>query len=176
MRRALSCAAVALGLAACVAARGPVADTPIAAPFDEGAMGFILKRGSASITGQASLQQPDGKAATAAGAQVELLPATPYTQEVAAKMAGGQTQAEANARLRPFARLTRTDAAGTFQFFGLPAGSYLTLFPFRLEASGDNETPPRSGALWREVRVPEGGQARVVLSAKADGKATKPAP
>ncbi|MBE7202176.1 MAG: hypothetical protein INR70_30840 [Parafilimonas terrae] len=176
MRKSMVGAVLAFSLAGCVSMLGPVDDTPIAAQFDAGAMAPIMQRGSASISGQASMKGQDGTVAPAAGAKVLLWPATPFTHELAQKMAAGQAQTAANAQLQPYARSTVTDAGGTFGFYGLPAGAYVVVLPFQLQSSTEDQTTSRAGALWQEVSVKDNQQGRVALSGNANPKAKKAAP
>lgn len=110
------------------------------------------QKGRGTLTGQAFLASPSGKAITQAGAPVHLIPITPYTRywfdrnvrttscattepPASAETAAAPhpptdcpqealTRLQTEKRLAPYLRTTRANPTGHFWFTKIPAGRY----------------------------------------------------
>jgi hypothetical protein len=81
--------------------------------------------GTASISGQAFARAADGDVKFAAGSNVVLFPATPYTDEHWTRaVVGGQELAPMDSGVVAVTRVATGDGEGRFEFRGLPAGDY----------------------------------------------------
>ncbi len=160
MRQICALAAI-FALTACVAQQP---DTPLGSSPDPAAMSIIRQAGGASITGQAFARQRGGGVVTAAGEEILLVPATPYTREVVRKMGSGQKQAQAASIMRQYTRSTIADAGGNFRFAGLAAGSYIVLAQVQWEVPTQYGSVPQGGGMWQEVGVSAGEQASIIMS------------
>lgn len=81
-----------------------------------------LTPGISSIVGQAMWTTGKGTKHYAINKTVTLLPGTPYVLECARITVDGRSHCMD--RLKPYSRLTTTDAAGRFSFSGLGHGTY----------------------------------------------------
>lgn len=128
MKRAAALAMTILLLTGCQATQPKVTLT---STFDPNEAAYINAAGSGSISGEAFLKTVGGDVKTAAGNNVELVPATRYARErIAAIYNGGACARQAvdfGAADPNYMRMTRrtvADAQGKFRFDGLAAGDY----------------------------------------------------
>jgi len=150
--------AMALSLAGCVSPE------PMVTTLDPASLEYIRETGTASIEAQAFARQRGGGVVTAAGEEVLLIPATPYTRELTAKMVAGTAPPDAAAPIRSFKRTTIADADGRFTSSNLKAGSYLILALVRWEVPSQYGAIPQGGPMRREVTVAEGEHASVIMA------------
>lgn len=134
-------APVALGamlLASCATTAPPPTFT-LAAPFNAADFAWSRMEGKNTIAGDAVLRTVGGDVKTCAGYQVQLLPATAYTQEYVTRRfkspQGGyapflsilQGTYTLDTGLGDFKRTTTCNAQGAFTFSGLADGSYFVI-------------------------------------------------
>ena len=141
------------------------------------------QKGRGTLTGQAFLVSPSGKAITQPGTPVHLIPITPYTRYWfdhnvrATSCATTETTAspestvaprtptncpqEALTRLRtetrliPYLRTTRANPTGHFWFTKIPAGRYY-LVSLIEEGSGTHKEEQLSGLAWLTLELDAG--------------------
>ena len=133
------------------------------------------QKGRGTLTGQAFLGSPSGKAITQAGSLVQLIPITPYTRywfdhtvrTTACSAAGSPASTESTAaprtltdcahealtrlqaekRLAPYLRTTRANPTGHFWFTKIPAGRYY-LVSLIDEGVGPRQEERLVGLAW----------------------------
>lgn len=139
------------------------------------------QKGRGTLTGQAFLVSPSGKAITQPGAPVHLIPITPYTRywfdhnvrttacsatdtpastesTVAARIDCPQealTRLQAEKRLTSYLRTTRANPTGHFWFTKIPAGRYY-LVSLIEEGSGPHKEEQMSGLAWLILELDAG--------------------
>ena len=141
------------------------------------------QKGRGTLTGQAFLVSPSGKAITQAGAPVHLIPITPYTRhwfdhnvratscsatetptspETAATPHSptdcpqeALTRLQMEKRLLPYLRATRANPTGHFWFTKIPAGRYY-LVSLIEEGSGAHKEEQLSGLAWLVIELDAG--------------------
>ena len=154
--------------------------SPNQPPLNEKDFFSYKQKGRSSLTGQAFLSSPSGKAITQAGAPIHLIPMTPYTRywfdrSVRATLCaatGTQASAENTAaprpptdcaqealtrlqtekRLIPYLRTTRTNPTGHFWFTKIPAGRYY-LVSLIEGGSGTHQEERQSGLAWLVIEL-----------------------
>jgi hypothetical protein len=134
------------------------------------------QKGRGTLTGQAFLVSPSGKAITQPGAPVLLIPITPYTRhwfdhnvkttscsttETPAPTESATatprtptdcpkealTRLQTEKRLTPYLRTTRANPTGHFWFTKIPAGRYY-LVSLIEEGSGTHKEEQLAGLVW----------------------------
>ncbi|MBK5283584.1 MAG: hypothetical protein JJE16_16055 [Nitrospiraceae bacterium] len=142
------------------------------------------QKGRGTLAGQAFLVSPSGKAITQAGAQVLLIPTTPYTRhwfdhnirttscsapdtpaspENAAATPRTPTDCPQEAltrlqiekRLTPYLRTTRANPTGHFWFTKIPAGRYYIVSLIE-EGSGAHKEEQLAGLAWLTIELDAG--------------------
>ena len=141
------------------------------------------QKGRSTLTGQAFLSSPSGKAITQAGAPVYLIPITPYTRfwfdhnvkvtscSATESPASPETSAtprtptdcpqealtrlQTEKRLAPYIRTTRANPTGHFWFTKIPAGRYY-LVSLIEEGSGAHKDEQLTGLAWLTIELDAG--------------------
>lgn len=160
-----------------VAIEPPQARPPL---FNEKEFVSYKQKGRGSLTGQAFLASPTGKAVTQAGVPVHLIPATrstrawfehtvrvpacPATDSVPTKQDTDACAAEAvrellaDKKLQPFVRTTRANPTGHFWFTKIPAGQYYVLSLIN-GGSNSHQDERLSGVAWLFIDLEAGEKA-----------------
>ena len=160
------------------------AKTPQSPVFNEKDLFPYKQKGRSTLTGQAFLASPSGKAITQAGAPVHLIPITPYTRywfdhnvkvtscsaaetptspesATAASRSPTDCPQEALTRLQmekrlvPYLRTTRANPTGHFWFSKIPAGRYY-LVSLIEEGSGAHKDEQLTGLAWLTIELDAG--------------------
>ena len=141
------------------------------------------QKGRGTLTGQAFLVSPSGKAITQPGAPVHLIPITPYTRywfdhnvkttscsttEPPASSENAATQRtstdcpqealtrlQTEKRITPYLRTTRANPTGHFWFTKIPAGRYY-LVSLIEEGAGARKEEQQSGLAWLILELDPG--------------------
>jgi len=144
------------------------------------------QKGRSSLTGQAFLSSPSGKAITQAGAPIHLIPVTPYTRywfdhqvKTTSCSATGTaasaentaaprlltdcarealTQLQTEKRLAPYLRTTRANPTGHFWFTKVPAGRYYIISLIE-GGSGGHQDERLTGLAWLVIELEAGEKA-----------------
>lgn len=165
-------------------------------PLNEKDFFSYKQKGRSSLTGQAFLSSPSGKAITQAGAPVHLIPITPYTrywfdhhvkstscssaettpstENTAAPRTPANcphealTRLQVEKRLAPYLRTTRANPTGHFWFTKVPAGRYYIVSLIE-GGSGTHQEERLSGLAWLVIELEAGEKATnlVVTDCKA---------
>ena len=134
------------------------------------------QKGRGTLTGQAFLGSPSGKAITQAGSLVQLIPITPYTRywfdhtvrTTACSAAGSPASTESTAaprtltdcahealtrlqaekRLSPYLRTTRANPTGHFWFTKIPAGRYYIVSLIEGGTGAHQQDEASAGLAW----------------------------
>jgi hypothetical protein len=129
--------------------------------------------GTGSITGRASPKTMIGEVRYPGGEEVQLIRSTPYTQEILFLMLSGSQPTNIDSRLFRYMRTTQADAAGEFEFTGLPPCTYIVSTKvYWIEPSSYCNgrescfwrTSVQGGILAKEVRVNAGQAVDVILT------------
>jgi hypothetical protein len=192
LRNRLQCAAVLLLLFGIlwsnqVKAAEPGNVSPVKIPqppvFNEKDLFPYKQKGRSSLTGQAFLSSPSGKAITQAGAPVHLIPITPYTRywfdhnvrttscsatetptssETAVTPRTSTdcpqealTRLQTEKRLAPYLRTTRANPTGHFWFTKIPAGRYYIVSLID-EGAGPRQEERLIGLAWLTIELDAG--------------------
>ena len=193
LRNHLLCAAVIVSLMGSLWSNQVWAAEPGNAPPAKTAQPPILnekdlfaykQKGRGTLTGQAFLVSPSGKAITQPGAPVHLIPITPYTRywfdhnvrttPCSATEAPASTESatatprtptdcphealpklQTEKRLLPYLRTTRANPTGHFWFTKIPAGRYY-LISLIEEGSGTHKEEQMSGLAWLTLELDAG--------------------
>ena len=193
LRNHLLCAAVIVSLMGSLWSNQAWAAEPGNAPPAKTAQPPILnekdlfaskQKGRGTLTGQAFLVSPSGKAITQPGAPVHLIPITPYTRywfdhnvrttpcsatETPASTESATatprtptdcaqealTRLQTEKRLIPYLRTTRANPTGHFWFTKIPAGRYY-LVSLIEEGSGTHKEEQMSGLAWLTLELDAG--------------------
>ena len=151
--------------------------------FNEKDLFPYKQKGRGSLTGQAFLASPSGKAITQAGAPVHLIPITPYTRywfdhnvrttscpateppassETAATprvqtdcSQEALTRLQIEKRLAPYLRTTRANPTGHFWFTKVPSGRYY-LVSLIDEGAGPRQEERLIGLAWLTIELDAG--------------------
>ncbi|MGI9402804.1 MAG: carboxypeptidase regulatory-like domain-containing protein [Rhizobiaceae bacterium] len=142
--------------------------------FDPNDARFINETGTASISGQAFLNRQDGQVVYAAGNQINLIPATPYSRDHLEKvyegkkflntyraMANNATK-NADPRYKELIRQTKADNEGRFTFDKLAPGTYFVQAAVAWQV-GD---VIRGGTFYETVTVTDGEQKELIMNGK----------
>lgn len=141
------------------------------------------QKGRSTLTGQAFLSSPSGKAITQAGTPVHLIPMTPYTRywfdhnvrttscSATEPPASPETTAtprtptdcpqealtrlQMEKRLLPYLRTTRANPTGHFWFTKIPAGRYYILSLID-EGAGPRQEERLIGLAWLTIELDAG--------------------
>ena len=165
-------------------------------PLNEKDFFSYKQKGRGSLTGQAFLSSPSGKAITQAGALIHLIPITPYTRHwfdhtirtTSCSAAGNPPSAESAAaprpltdcahealtrlqtekRLAPYLRTTRANPTGHFWFTKIPAGRYFIVSLIE-GGSGAHQDERLAGLAWLVIDLEAGEKVTnlVVTDCKA---------
>ena len=165
-------------------------------PLNEKDFFSYKQKGRGSLTGQAFLSSPSGKAITQAGALIHLIPITPYTRHwfdhtirtTSCSAAGNPASAESAAaprpltdcahealtrlqtekRLAPYLRTTRANPTGHFWFTKIPAGRYFIVSLIE-GGSGAHQDERLAGLAWLVIDLEAGEKVTnlVVTDCKA---------
>ena len=145
-------------------------------PLNEKDFFSYKQKGRGSLTGQAFLSSPSGKAITQAGAPIHLIPMTPYTRywfdhqvkTTSCSATGTQASAEstpitrppadcahealtrlqAEKRLAPYLRTTRANPTGHFWFTKIPAGRYYIVSLIEGGTGAHQQDEASAGLAW----------------------------
>lgn len=168
-------AAVLMGCA--VAPSGPTV-ARLTEPFDNAAAASQMEPGSATLEGNAFMQQRGGGVVTCAGYPVQIMPVTRYATERFSVQYGevldGETAmwSAADAAQHKFVfepdppefhkarRLTKCDSSGNFQFDDLRAGSYYVMTAVIWNVGYRTQ----GGALLTRVTLRDGQHKRIIVS------------
>lgn len=138
--------------------------------FSDSALAWSLKPGTGAIQGQAFLSTRGGDVKVGAGREVQLLPASPYTQEMFTVTGLEDHDMQlADSRLERYERRTVADGSGHFRFIGLPSGRYYLLTNIvweipRRTAFGDYATQLTGGYAAGTVVLAPGQSADVTVT------------
>ncbi len=141
------------------------------------------QKGRSTLTGQAFLASPSGKAITQAGAPIHLIPITPYTRywfdhnvrttscSATEAPASSETAAtprpptdcpqealtrlQTEKRLTPYLRTTRANPTGHFWFTKIPAGRYYIVSLID-EGAGTRKEERLIGLAWLAIELDAG--------------------
>ena len=155
-------------------------------PLNEKDFFAYKQKGRSSLTGQAFISSPSGKAITQAGAPIHLIPITPYTRywfdrNVRATSCGATepptsaenaaaprppadcaheafTRLQTEKRLIPYLRTTRANPSGHFWFTKIPAGRYYIVSLIE-GGSGTHQEERLSGLAWLVIELEAGEKA-----------------
>jgi hypothetical protein len=193
LRNHLLCAAVIVSLMGSLWSNQVWAAEPGNAPPAKTAQPPILnekdlfaykQKGRGTLTGQAFLVSPSGKAITQPGAPVHLIPITPYTRywfdhnvrttPCSATETPASTESstatprtptdcpqealirlQTEKRLIPYLRTTRANPTGHFWFTKIPAGRYYLISHIE-EGSGTHKEEQMSGLAWLTLELDAG--------------------
>jgi hypothetical protein len=165
---------------------GNVSSAKTAQPpvFNEKDLFAYKQKGRSTLTGQAFLSSPSGKAMTQAGAPVHLIPITPYTRywfdhsvrttpcsatETPASPESvtatprtptdcpqeALTKLQTEKRLAPYLRTTRANPTGHFWFTKIPAGRYY-LVSLIEGGAGGHKDEQLTGLAWLVIELDAG--------------------
>lgn len=164
MRRIGFAFLLAAGLAGCQTAQ-------ISKAFEPQAGGYVLKKGTGSIEGQAFLRRDYGRLVTAAGERVFLIPATGYAVERFSAMFGGDMRSyygtpveEPPPEYYRLRRETKVDMTGKFVFADVAPGRYIVAT--RIFWTEPHSYLTRGGAIYDIVEVKNDSVTKAVISGK----------
>lgn len=169
MRPAFVFAALALSNLAGCAPPQQAMPYIITEPFDESKLAWSTKPGDASIGGQAFLKTRGGDVKTCAGNTVQLVPVSPYTNQMrSADLAGLVDAGWANKHpgLNRYVRNTTCDAQGRFAFRSLPPGDWHLRTVVTWEAPTGSGLSTQGGAVRYAMATKPGEQAEVVMNGR----------
>jgi hypothetical protein len=150
-------------------ASAAAARVEIATPFDPAEVSFALRRGSASIVGQASFREPAGGVAVPdGGTPVYLIPKSRYTDEwVGLYMrdpAAAVDVTNLDQRVAAFMKRTFVQPGGMFAFQGVPPGRYYVSVDIEVKKPAIiSGYTVQKRTLFGEVRVGASGIVRLNL-------------
>lgn len=131
--------------------------------FDPAEHDSYRQLGTNSLTGQGFLRQKGGGTVTCAGSQVLMFPATSFFREAMdiARSGGRPTlPTTLDPAYKPILKQSQCDAAGNFEFQGLPAGRWFLMTEVTWEVADVSQ----GGPLMREIEVRDGEPQRVLLT------------
>jgi len=159
------------------------AKTPQPPVFNDKDLFPYKQKGRSTLTGQAFLASPSGKAITQAGAPIHLIPITPYTRywfdhnvrttscSATEAPASSETAAtprpptdcpqealtrlQTEKRLTPYLRTTRANPTGHFWFTKIPAGRYYIVSLID-EGAGTRKEERLIGLAWLAIELDAG--------------------
>lgn len=148
-------------------------DLDITAKFDAGEAAYVLRGGSAKLSGQAFMRQNGGGVVTCAGEEVNLFPATAYASERFAKIYGapaggritvfeGVTTKGVPPDYLKYRRIALCDAEGDFEFTGVAPGTYYV--QSRVIWTVPGSYVPEGGAVAKRITLRSGQTLRVLLN------------
>jgi hypothetical protein len=170
MRRAVVSVIALILLSGC----NHTSPSPGSAAFDPAEAAYIRTPGSATISGQAYVRDPNGGGETryASGEVVRLVPASGYAQARIAHFYGASkfVAADAMPKITPdpeyvaYTRATKANAQGRFSFDHVAPGRYFLTTQIIWKPKGASQS--EGGAIYETVSVAagEGGAIDVVLS------------
>lgn len=134
-------------------------------PLNENELAPYLKKGTASIVGQAYRKLKGHEVKYGAGVFIYLMPVCGYTSEFIGGVSSGQRDETIDHRLNAYIRKTVGDGEGRFQFTDLPAGSYyiMTIIKWEGGAGYKGSLEKTSGVAYRQVSLSEGEQKVKVI-------------
>jgi hypothetical protein len=114
-------AAVAVAFSSCATGRR--------VPFNEADFAAYRGPGTGTVSGRLAITVPDEGVRVGKGSSIELVPVTPYTQEMVDVEIGDGLflSPSADSRFKKYDRITTADANGNFVFRQVPAGHYFVL-------------------------------------------------
>ena len=161
----------------------PLAKTAQPPILNEKDLFAYKQKGRGTLTGQAFLVSPSGKAITQPGAPVHLIPITPYTRywfDHNVKTTSYSTietppstetstaprtptdcpqetltKLQMEKRLVPYLRTTRANPTGHFWFTKIPAGRYYIVSLIE-EGSGTHKEDQQAGLAWLTIELDAG--------------------
>ncbi|HEY4124928.1 MAG TPA: hypothetical protein VGM36_09965 [Rhizomicrobium sp.] len=120
--------------------------------------------GSATLSGQAFLKTVGGDVKTCAGAEVDLLPATAYNEEVVSAVRHAQLNMPTRSSgPDAFMRKATCDAQGNFTFENLPALKWIVWTTVRWGVPRQYSVDEQGGNLIKEI-VLQSGPNRIILA------------
>lgn len=154
-------------LAGCVVVMDPF-DIALTTTFDSAEVAFIHDEGTATIQGSAFIRQRGGGVVNCAGEPVSLIPSGAYARErkmilygtttspgyrnFSENAFGGKMPEDAPAQYFTYARATRCDVDGRFEFKNVAPGSYFVT----------------TTITWTVGRIPQGGYLMAPVTIHAD--------
>lgn len=142
--------------------------------FDPLDAAYILEKGTATITGSASLTDPNGETISCAGNNVYLVPVTEYSTERFHHLFGqngnGFSSDEIifhvrfkpdNPEFRKYMRVSTCNYIGEFIFENIPAGNYYLGTNIISEVEGYNTI--EGGALAKKISINNGENRQIKL-------------
>lgn len=165
MRFSIAALGLAIIVAGCIGR-----DLEITAKFDAGEAAYVLRGGSAKLSGQAFMRQNGGGVVTCAGEEVNLFPATAYASERFTKIYGapaggritvfeGVTTKGVPPEYLKYRRIALCDAEGDFEFTGVAPGIY-----YVQSRVVPGSYVPERGAVAKRITLGSGQTRRVVLN------------
>lgn len=138
----------------------------IMSSLNENELALYLKKGTASIVGQAYRKTKGREVKYGAGVFIYLMPVCSYTSEFIKGVSTGQRDETIDHRLNAYIRKTVGDAEGRFEFLNLPAGSYyvFTVINWEGGAGYKGSLERTSGVIYRPVSVSEGEKVKVIVT------------
>lgn len=142
--------------------------------FDANAAAYILEKGSATITGSASLTDTYGETISCAGNNVFLVPVTEYSTERYHHLFGENSNGFSsddiifhvrfkpdNPEFREYMKVSTCNYVGEFTFDNIPAGEYYLGTNIISEVEGYNTI--KGGALAKKITIQEGQNRKIRL-------------
>lgn len=183
VRHAVAVIAVLLAaLSGCARQAPPPIPVQLTEAYDPAAFAWSERPGRGRIEGSALMRTMGGEARTCAATSVDLLPATPYTEERVRILygTGDRGYRPLRAPMLQFIPETPTeeqladrhgrqafcDAQGEFEFDDLPAGSYFVIAEVVWGAPSVNGLIAEGGVLMQRVGLDPGQTERVVLTSR----------
>lgn len=142
--------------------------------FDSESAAYILKEGTGTISGNASLTDPHGETISCAGNNVYLVPVTEYSTEryhhLFGKNGNGFSSDDIifhikfkpdNPEFRKYMKVSTCNYIGEFTFDNIPAGEYYLGTNIISEIEGYNTI--EGGALAKKISLQEGQNLKIKL-------------
>lgn len=142
--------------------------------FEPSTAAYILEKGTATITGSASLTDPNGETISCAGNNVYLVPLTEYSTErfhhLFGKNGNGFSSDDIifHVRFKPdtpefrkYMRVSTCNYVGEFTFENIPAGEYYLGTNIISEVEGYNTI--EGGALAKKITIINGENRKIKL-------------
>jgi hypothetical protein len=147
----------------------------VTSAFSADEVGWVLKPGNATVTGQAFLRLEDGSLKSCAGFNIELLPAGKYANERIQKTYRNNEQGQILLEENP-PKFTpdvpayhemllkgACDQRGEFRFEQVPAGEYYVMAFIIWEDTRSDPGRKTGGGVMKRIRVTPGSQVMVRL-------------
>ena len=138
----------------------------IMSPINDNELAPYLKKGTASIVGQAYRKLGWHDVKYGSGDTIYLMPVCAYTSEFILGVLSVKREETIDHRLIPYVRKTVVGSEGHFAFLKLPAGSYYVMTVINWEgASGyKGSLAVTSGVAYKLVSVSKGEHVKVIVT------------